>query len=949
MARKYWLYNILKFSIFFTLPIVLVLAFLHFNAFLKFRNFTHPRWVEYSQVLTLEIHSFANKIHGWWRDNDLQKGGLKSLKFIVDDKNIKELNHDLPVSGKQYVEGIMLDENNESYNVKIRYRGDSYFHWDFEKKSLRVKTKKKKLYGHYRTFNLINPKYPSQMNTFLAFALSDLLGIITPSHEMVKVFLNGSYLGHYQLVEQIEELTLRNNNRMPGDIYSGEWVGFSTYDLVNLHVFDHPELWEKKAVNNHYEPGSMAPIEKLCETIVTKELDQATLSGLLNIKQFAKWSIFETLAQTVHYDPWHNWRLYYDPMKAGFEPIAWDPAGWGVVFYNAPLRAYSKPSIYKTLFPDIIANEISRALYLNYEFLYQRNKLFYEFFDKKDDVKFLEYADKKITESTKSILYDGNKVVDYAYLSNNKVLTEIASLKKYMSSIMDNAKKEFYDPFADFSYHIIPGSEELEIDLLVSGRTPTEVIAIDGVKLGGNPEAITATLVVYDSKMMPHDVDITSMMSVRDDEISLSIPLMADQKMERSGNPSLPAETIDQDPLMYELLTTHLTLSGGYYKIKIKGVKPSHNMLVSANRGKGFYIGTLRTQIQPTPHANQESLNHYVTEIATKTEYWTGEKYLSGVNIVRGDLNISPGTILKMAPGASLLVYGKLIAIGSDSAKIRIVAAQDDQEEPWGTFAIIGERAKGSVLKNAVIEKGSGLKADLYEFSGMFSVHDAQNVTVDNVVFRESKLVDDMVHVVYSSVAFNDCTFENALSDSLDIDISSVYITRSKFFNSGNDGLDLMTSKVVVENSIFHGSGDKGLSVGEKTQLFLNKSTIEDCEIGLQAKDGSLAIIESSLFSNNKQALHAYKKNWRYNSGGLIASYRNRFEGISKAIEADKNSNIHLFLSMIPMTMKLGKHAKIVNMQSPGPWANYNGKIYLDQHKNDIDVLVDETKFFTGN
>lgn len=950
MSKKYTLYNIFKFSIFLTLPLICILAYVHLNAYENFKNLTSPRWVSYSRFLSLEIHSLGNTIKGWLPNNELRKDNLKSLHFYIDEKDIKALDSDLPVSGSQYIKGTMIDENKESYEVKFRYRGDSYFHWGFKKKSLRVKTKKKKLYGHYRSFNLINPKYKSQMNTFLALSLAERFGIITPSHEMVKVFLNGSYYGHYQLVEQIEELTLRKNNRMPGDIYSGEWVGFSTYDLINLQVFDHPGAWEKKAVNNHYNKDNMVPIEKFCETVVARKIDHVALSRLLNLKQFAKWSVFETLIQTVHYDPTHNWRLYYDPVKSKFEPIAWDPAGWGVLFYNQPLRELSKPSIYENIFPDIIANEISRALYVDYEFLYQRNRSFYKFFEQKENIKFLEYVDESVRNSTKAIQADGNKVVDYMYLSNDEVFAEIASMKKYMSSIMARAKREFYDPFAKIAYSFTSSSnKDIEINLLVSGRVPTEAVAIEGFEINDNLGSITATLVVYDSKLIPHSVDITKLMSLSENKITLTIPLMANQKMERNGNPALSSELISRDPTLYELLTTHLNISDGFYQLKIHGVKALPQLLMSADRGKGFYHGEFRDKISARSHANQDSLITFFAGLSRPTEFWSGVKNLTGVTVLRSDLNIAPGTLLKMAPNASILVYGKVTAIGSDSEPIKIVPANVDQAVPWGTFAIIGEKANGSILKNAVVEKGSGLKADLYEFSGMFSIHDVQNVTVDSVVFKESKLVDDMVHVAYSSVYFNDCTFENSLSDALDIDISSSYITNCKFLNSGNDGLDMMTSKVVVKDSFFHGSADKGLSVGENTQLFLNKSTIENCEIGLQAKDGSLAIIESSLFSDNKQALHAYKKNWRYGSGGFIASYRNRFTGVSKTIEADKKSGIQLFLPMMPGTMPLGKHAKVESMGSYGPWEKYNGKIYLTEHKNNIEALMNELDLFAGN
>ena len=98
---------------------------------------------------------------------------------------------------------------------------------------------------------------------------------------------------------------------------------------------------------------------------------------------------------------------------------------------------------------------------------------------------------------------------------------------------------------------------------------------------------------------------------------------------------------------------------------------------------------------------------------------------------------------------------------------------------------------------------GSGYKGALFEYSGMFSVHGVNDLLIDNCLFKNATVVDDMVHVVYSTVELSNTTFKNAFSDALDIDISEAKLSNCRFDNSGNDGLDLMSSTVSMSSCEF--------------------------------------------------------------------------------------------------------------------------------------------------
>ena len=68
-------------------------------------------------------------------DISLESIDLPIYKLYIREHNIDTLNENLPESGNKYVPGSLVFDN-KTYNVKVRYRGDSRLHWYFPKKSL---------------------------------------------------------------------------------------------------------------------------------------------------------------------------------------------------------------------------------------------------------------------------------------------------------------------------------------------------------------------------------------------------------------------------------------------------------------------------------------------------------------------------------------------------------------------------------------------------------------------------------------------------------------------------------------------------------------------------------------------------------------------------------------------------------------------------------------------
>jgi hypothetical protein len=213
------------------------------------------------------------------------------------------------------------------------------------------------------------------------------------------------------------------------------------------------------------------------------------------------------------------------------------------------------------------------------------------------------------------------------------------------------------------------------------------------------------------------------------------------------------------------------------------------------------------------------------------------------------------------------------------------------------------------------IENGSGATLGNIRYIAMLSVHEAKNVKFQNLILRKNRKYDDMMHIVYSDgISLRNCIFEGAFSDGLDVDISTVLIQGCRFSGSGNDAVDLMSSKALIVKSELSRSGDKGVSVGEGSEAVIYNSSLNQNMIGVESKDGSIAyIINSSLIKNDRQ-VNAYKKNWRYGTGGRVVIEKSFFKSLDNSIKGDKKSDIKIFDSAF--SIGFGKKDRQVSIDS---------------------------------
>lgn len=797
---------------------------------------------------------------------------LPVINIRVPQTELAKLNSHLPQSGFQYVNGTIVTDDGP-IKIKYRYRGDFPVHWSYHKKSLRIKTTKKKLFHGIRAFNLQAPKFDMQINNFLSYKLAEEMGLLVPRSELVAVTLNGKRIGTHIFVEQLEEMTLRHRLVMPGDIYRGEIIGKDRYLISGYggkKLFDVPGFWDKMSVNNHYDENDIYPLKEMIEQIRSLDFEesQKRLSEIMDMEAWGRFSAYESLTNTYHFDNVHNWRMYYDPWLQKMVPIVWDTTGW--------MENWRVPeSKGKAIAPQAMS-DLHFKLYQNGDFIRARHAALVEFFESGADERFVKFAN----ETVETLIRESKNDPYLRPADENKMKTEAKKLVSYIERVMKEGVDYTDASSKEVDYSLINNGIRLSVD----GPALIKRVRIVFDEPLESPESVDVVFSVLDAQGSKIDkrVNLKDVISVSGADLIVDTKFLSNSKLSDMG-------------LMPHTRARTLIYNRGDYDILIPDIS-TKVATVSVDMGNGWQSIDKRS-------ASERSIFEEVYKPIEKPDevtpiFWQGTQVVEGVLEIDRPLVVKAGTKVLLGEDASLILRNRVDVQGTKDQPVQFIRL-DGQSLPWGTIAILSEKANQSRLTHCTMDGGSGYKERLFEYSGMFSVHGVQDITVDNCQFRNGSVVDDMVHIVYSSINLTNSLFDTCLSDALDIDISKGHLKNVTFINSGNDAVDLMSSTVSIIDSNISKSGDKGISVGEGSRLLAVNNVIDENEIGVQIKDGSKAFLYNQTIKNNAMGIDAYKKNWRYNGGGEAYVNKSVISNNKSTLTADKNSSITVFDSFI--------------------------------------------------
>lgn len=726
---------------------------------------------------------------------------MRSLELFVAEADLARLESALPYSGEQFVQAT-LKSGADLHEVRIRHRGDNLPHWGHFKKSYRVRVRKGAAVDGMQEFNLVVAKLPEQHNNLLACELARMLGVIAPRTELAQVWLNGRFHGLYELVEQLGEDTLRAHGRVPGAIHSGDLVLQDAWTGVPNRVFENASQWELVGADPVARPAVGAPLAELvrvlnepaCEAVLER------LERLVDIEAFARLSALEVLTQSHHDDETHNWRLHHDPATGRFEPIVWDLMPWGE---TSRIGDGQGPEL------DPVFSHLHEVLHMHAGFLAARHRVLERFFASGGDERLLAVVDARFAAAAEVLHADRNAMPQ----DDAAIREAMAAMRRFLVATLDGVRDE-----------LVGGEGARWMQAQGEGRGP--VFAIGGHGTLGTlqlrfrePQPAVPLQLRIARGTAVELVPLVGRCSNAGGMLTVQLDLVA-QRSRLLGR----REGANQARSTRRVLTPTV--------VELVGSGIDWNQIVEV-RGDGIVLA-------PDPALRLVpcyELFRIALPLPAEPLQVSGTWDVRGSHVVRQAVRIAPGTVVRMAPGASLRFEAQLQALGTPGEPIRFQASGTG---PWGAVALVGAAANGSQLRHCEFSGGSRSDDPQLPLGAMLSVHACGSVRVLDCTFRDNAPGCSQVQLLAADAEFARCRFEAAGGDALHADASRLAVSACAFLGAGQDAIELWASRALVSDAVILRAAARGVSLNEASRALLVRTRIEAAAVGMAARDGSV-------------------------------------------------------------------------------------------------------------
>jgi hypothetical protein len=276
-----------------------------------------------------QLHLHDRLAQDWRRlqmPEPLGKSPLPTYGLVLNNDALDQLGARLPPDdGAAYYVDAQLTHAGRVYQVQVRYRGGKPWHWDHPQKSWKVRVKGEDLVDGRAIFNFINTPevVPFEEDVILDVAREQ--GLLAPDYFPFRLLLNQAYLGVYFFEAQPDEGLLRGARRVPGSIYSGNEAPIDPQTGVS-------SLWRSAKHWNKVDapgPEDSTELEALIGAVnqASPQAFAEFASRYLDLEQLGRFDALDVVFGCNQHDFHQNHKLYFDPYRGRFEPIAWNFRG----------------------------------------------------------------------------------------------------------------------------------------------------------------------------------------------------------------------------------------------------------------------------------------------------------------------------------------------------------------------------------------------------------------------------------------------------------------------------------------------------------------------------------------------------------------------------------------------------------------------------------------------
>ncbi|MEZ5324116.1 MAG: CotH kinase family protein [Verrucomicrobiales bacterium] len=293
-------------------------------------------------------------------------------------------------------------------------------------------------------------------------------------------------------------------------------------------------------------------------------------------------------------------------------------------------------------------------------------------------------------------------------------------------------------------------------------------------------------------------------------------------------------------------------------------------------------------------------------------------------------LTIQAGVEIRMPKSASFYVNGAMQINGTEAEPVSFLAR--DASEPWGALAFVSASGASTlshlVIRDATLASAEpvNLKAAVSNYYSTLVLSHA-DIDAPLPVFARGgsttmqfctihpQFTGDGINIKVGKGLVEDCTFignDAVDTDAIDFDgVIDGVIRRNRiysFLGSNSDAIDIgerCVNLLISENRIYN-SSDKGVSVGQGSEVRIERNLIVGCNLGVGIKDeGSLAIIDQNTFAQNFIAVSVYEKNLDGGGGNAVITNTIFTRSKDQPVAVDSLSTLVVSYSMsdtLPLT-----------------------------------------------
>lgn len=791
-----------------------------------------------------------------------------------------------------------LKYKDKTYDVKVRYRGWNYDHYRFHKKSWRIRFKKNDLFYGLREINIVNQRSGTVFQDVLQNYLLREAGFLIPNQYLIHLRLNDKYEGVQTFLEQLDEYFLTKHNRSVGDIYGEKRVLYSFKDFSDL------SRWQKYA--SWKNDSDYSSLERLIAVLKDKRAlnFKERIEKILDVNQYLTYCADCAITAKVNPSS-HNIRLYYDPIIGKFQIIPWYQMGY---FYDKGFTTYFKDlsleefDLGRIRPVDLIINDIFDGLFKipEYHEIFYRKiwELINSVYHSKHLLQLVDYMYEQIKTDVYADAHMHSIAQPTRYFTNaewEKAVTDMKAMiiarDRYIRTYMNKC---------NLIVSLVPYNrnckDQNEKDMAVIGKFQlytSDMISpvVESITLCGEElsrESSEDVFLSWNTGMAPDQKKVCVQAkninpSTKQITFELNKTIISDKEIVPFHGSTYTTRGLLIDgfrfaqgaelkslPTMYDyILTVKHTYSDRFFRgLRIQSVKARNSIT-----GKTIEPTIVKTgcSFAAPKRFNPENNRQYSEtqgltfikerqKLPSKKITWKGELQINEDTILDNDtvLNIEPGTVIEFANGKSLLIYGQIIAKGTEQDKI---VFRPKTNYPWGVIAISAPGFPPSIFKHCIIENGNTAMLNDVHYTGALSIYNG-NALIENCLLQDN-IGDDALNCRYSDTKVTSCYFVNN-QDAIDYDFCNGAIIQNIFENNKNDSIDLSFSNTkIIGNNIIK-SEDKGISVGEKSAPIIFNNLIVKGDIGIAVKDLSNALILNNTISKNRLGVVLFMKKFTF-------------------------------------------------------------------------------------